>query len=114
MHWARNWETHDPCGSLPSLHILLFCDSEILEIRILWNTISCPEVEWADSAGCHNCYSVPGVISYASLTAVVDVPGVVCTTTCKSVQVRENVLELREILRIIFSVLQYHLVLGIS
>lgn len=43
-----------------------------------------------------------------SLISVVDVPATVCTTTCKSVQVREKVLRLRKVLRIIFLILQYH------
>lgn len=87
----------------------------MLEIRILWNTISGPVVEWADSACCCNCYRVPDRPNFLhSLTSIVDVPGVVCTTTCKSVQVKEKILELREILRIIFSILQYQLLLGIS
>lgn len=72
----------DLCGFFLTQYILCFSDSEILEIRTLWNTISFLEVEWEDSACCCRCCRVPGLIS-CSLTSVVDVPGTMCTITCK-------------------------------
>lgn len=58
--------------------------------------VSCQEVEWTDPANCDNYYNIQSLISYTSLTSTVDVAGFMYTTKCKSVQVRECVLEVRQ------------------
>lgn len=67
----------------------------LLRNRSFVKYVSCQEVEWTDSANCDNYYNTRSLISYTSLTSTVDVAGFMCTTKCKSVQVRERVLEVR-------------------